>query len=420
MSKETQPRDKKIPAWFCQRENMALVFLAGVLLLLHLIALFQEDELIYDESANVAEANYVLYGDEMDPFYIEWGERNGFLLEDYEEVSLPHHMPLGKLILAASIGLIGDNNLGWRIGPVLFGTTSIIIFYLICQKLSSRRWFPLVATFIFAFENLCFVMSGLALQYVYGVTFLLLAFLLYLHGRLIPAAIILALGALCKIVVAFGGIVIVVHWLLVRREPTRNALKFLIIAPLAFVALLPLFDYWATGHLIYPWDRIYNYVDLHADPSLSQGPAAFRSLFGAMLPWDWLISPQSFRIWRDPSYEMTVNWPLWGLIIPLILYMSFEAVRQRWHSLAVFALLWFVCGYLPWFIIYWGFDRVSYPFYFYPIVPAVCLAAGYAIFQIGAFGWECNRAVLKWGVIALPFCWLAAHFAMFWMMAPIV
>jgi len=406
--------------WCRQPENIGVFAIAALMLVLHCVALFQVHDYIYDEIASIAEANYVLHGDELDTFYIEWGRSNGFPVEEYLDSGYLHHMPLGKLILAAGIGVFGDDALGWRVFSVLFGVMSILLFYLICQKLSSRKWLPLVATFIFAFDNMCFVMSGLALLDVYSLTFLMGAFLLYLHGKLIPAGIVLALGALSKIIVAFGGIVILLHWIFVRRAPVRDAAKFLIVAPLTFVALLPLLDYIAVGEFIPPWDRLWSFVDIHDDPSLAQGIAEYRALFGAFLPWEWLTMPRSMIIWADPSYELNVNWTLWGLIIPVMCYIIFEGIKQRWNSLCMFAFLWFVCGYLPWFIIYWAFDRVSYPFYFYTIVPAVCLAAGYAVCRIVSFSWGQNSVIVRWSIMMPAILWMAAHFVMFFMMAPII
>ncbi len=405
--------------WTKRPENLCVLFIAGLIFVLHFVAMFEVHDYIHDEIATIAEANFILYGEEMDPFYIRMAETNGFPIEEYKEVGFPHHMPLGKLIFASSIWVFGDNVLGWRIFPSLFGVASIILFYLICQKLTSKRWLPLVATFVFAFENMCFVMSGIAMLDVFGFTIMLASFLLYLHSRYIPAGIVLGLAVLAKMNVAYGGIIILLHFLFVRKQPKREIARFVIAAPLTFLILIPLLDYLALGEFIFPWDRIWNYINLHADPTLAQGPVNYMNLFSALFPWEWLTSPKLVRIWPDPSYEMNVNWTLWVLIIPLMAYMLFETVRQKRHSLSLFALLWFVCGYLPWFLIYWLFDRVSYPFYFYPIVPAVCLAAGYAICRMVSFGWDQNSQVLRWGIITPVVLWLTAHFVMFWLMAPI-
>ncbi|MFO8009232.1 MAG: hypothetical protein R6U89_00310, partial [Dehalococcoidia bacterium] len=65
-------------------------------------------------------------------------------------------------------------------------------------------------------------------------------------------------------------------------------------------------------------------------------------------------------------------------------------------------------------------DRVSYPFYFYPLIPAVCLAAAYVICELLTIAAQRGRREARWAIRTLPLLWLAAHSVMFWIMAPIV
>ncbi len=411
----------KMGRWFKQPHNFGACCIAGVVLILHVVALFQVTECIYDECATVADVNYILHGDDIDPYYLAWAEAHGYDVSEYMEEGYLHHMSLGRLFFAASISTFGDNSFGWRILPVLFGVAAIVLFYLICQYLSSSKWIPLVATGIFAFENLCFVMSGIAMLDVFGFTLALASCLLYFHKKPALAGIILALAVLAKINTGgFAGLVILGHWLIADRQSIISIVKLIGVSLGAFLVLLPVLDYIMVREIIFPWERIQLFFDIHNDPALAQSPGQYRDVFNAVFPWEWLTAPRTVTIWHDPSYELNTSWTLWGLIVPLVLYMLFETIKRKERSICLFSLLWFVCSYLPWFIIYWSFERVSYHFYFYPIVPALCLAAAYAICRMMSLGWRQHQLALRWGLVALPTLWMVAHFAMFWVMAPIL
>ncbi len=410
--------------WIRQPENIGLIAVALFLLILHLVAMGKVEDVIYDENHYVAEANFIrsINGAELDPYWLAVVSRLEMgieTVEDYKDIGYRYHLPVSKLLIALSISVFGDNPYGWRVMPALAGIAAIILFYLICRELTERRWLPLIATSIFAFENMTFVMAGVAMLDVFAYALMMGAFLAYLRGRYALAGVILAVAMMAKIPALFGAGVILVHWILTKGISIRNLTKFFAAMGLTFLLVLPLLDYIAIHELIYPWDRIHFMSEIYADPTLAQAPAQYRTLRKALLPWEWVTSPQSVVIWSHPSYEINPNWTLWGLIIPSMTYMLIESIRRRWHSLGVFSVLWFACIFFPWFAIYWFFDRVSYPFYFLPAIPAVCLAVGYAVFQILSFSAMYSNPVFKWSIRIPAISWMAAHFVMFWLMAPV-
>jgi len=56
-----------------------------------------------------------------------------------------------------------------------------------------------IATFLFALDDMVFITSGLALLDIYMVTFMLAAILFYLDERYILSGIFVALSANCKL-----------------------------------------------------------------------------------------------------------------------------------------------------------------------------------------------------------------------------
>jgi predicted membrane-bound dolichyl-phosphate-mannose-protein mannosyltransferase len=55
------------------------------------------------------------------------------------------------------------------------------------------------ATFLFAFENMSFAQSGIAMLDVFYVTLMLAGFLFYLRGNYLRCGILMGLSMLCKI-----------------------------------------------------------------------------------------------------------------------------------------------------------------------------------------------------------------------------
>ncbi len=377
--------------WFRQWENISALAIAAIVLTLHLVIINQVESRILDEQHYIPEANAILEG---------------------EEIDNPEHPPLAKLILAGSIKVFGDNTVGWRITPILFGVAGIILFYLICQKLTSRRWIPVLATSLFAFENMTFVMSSVAMLDVFGFTFMLAGFLLYLHNKYIPSGITIALSALAKLSGAFAGGIILLHWLLVRRRPKSDGLKFFAAAPVAFLALMPLFDYLAMGELLYPWDRIDFMISTHST-------LTFESIDHPALayPWEWLFYPDPMWFWYHPTYQANVNWTLWALTIPLPAYAVYEAVK-RLNSLCIFALSWMAGTWLIWIPIVLVTDRVMFKFYYYPSVGALYLILALGIHRLLTHTSRLDDSVLQWSVRAIIIALLLGHLAAFVIMSP--
>jgi predicted membrane-bound dolichyl-phosphate-mannose-protein mannosyltransferase len=54
---------------------------------------------------------------------------------DLHTTDRPEHPPLSKLIIVGGIELFGDNPIGWRLPPILFGIANLILLFLICRQL---------------------------------------------------------------------------------------------------------------------------------------------------------------------------------------------------------------------------------------------------------------------------------------------
>ncbi len=414
---------EKLFDWLRNKQNFLAVAVAGLMLVLHMISIGQVDSVIYDEYHYVREANALrlIAGAEIDESYFLIAEQEGYSsIEDYKDQAYRQHTPLGKLLIAAGIEVFGDNPYGWRVLPSLFGVFSIILFYFICLNLSSIKWLPLVATFIFAFENLSFTMSNLAMLDVFSVTFMMASFLAYLNSRYVLTGALIALSVIAKLSGVFGIGVIALHWFLIRRRHKTGGLKFLLSAAVSFVFILVFVDYLAIHQIIYPWDRLSYMMNYHSDLTFSSYAPEYIETLKASRPWEWLILPQSVVIWPDPTYETSPNWNLWVLIVPSICYTAYCSIKSRWDSYCAFAFLWFSGVFLSWLAIYLIWDRLMYEYYIYPAMGAVCLAMGYAICQSLIVAEKQDKLYIRWAIRLPIVAWLALHLLMFLFMAPVV
>ena len=394
------------------KAELAVYIMAGVVLLIHLLYISRPEALMGDESYYVNEAKRILAGNPM------------LTLE---------HPPLGKWIIALGGLIFGKTAFGMRIFPVLFGVASILLFYYICRTLVKRSpsaftapdvpaskweaWFspvifiPLMATFLFATDNLSFTQGHLATLDVFCLTLMLAGFLLYLRRNYLYCGIVLGLAALCKETAVFGVIAIVLHWVFSRRQQITEEFRdmwktlrqrtpasgesdilpmarMLAAAALTFIVLTPLLEYVKTSLWGNPVDRIL-YLLVGVSKGTAYGPAAWTSTS----PWVWLVKPdlQFYNAATElPRYFVTLGWTIWPLIIPSLSYVAYRVARTWKNCADIFSFT------FTWFLGVWGSlalielysHRPMYTYYIYPLVPAVCLA-------IALLAWRLWRTAQK-------------------------
>jgi dolichyl-phosphate-mannose-protein mannosyltransferase len=366
--------------------------------------------------------NYL--GDEI--FYVS--EANLFLHGTGME--RPEHPPLGKWLIAGGIFLFGDNPVGWRTPSIIFSAASIFLFYFICLRLVRRnsaeaniktwfqpknrwsKWFrpvtfiPVIATFLFATENMSFVLGHIAMLDVFCITFMLLGFLLYLRGNYLICGVVMGLSMLCKAMALLAILAIAIHLILTRRKEIAADIKFLwsrlrgslnlpaapdgdilktllipLAAALTWFVLLPVLQYPATHQWISPIKSSLDMLTTH----LSLNEAGYGSPSGiASKPWMWLIWPDGIYYWANPRYLLAIGWTVWVLIMPSIAFLIYEVARYRkkGNELAWFILAWFVGVYGLLVVLKLVTGRLMYHFYFYPAIPAVCLAIAWLFWRL--------------------------------------
>ena len=232
-----------------------------------------------------------------------------------------------------TIYVFTDNAFDWRFFSVIFGTIGIIVFYFICRKLKFSWKITLLATFLFAFEDMTFIHSGLALLDVYMVTFMLAAVLAYLDEKYIWMGIFIALSANCKLAGVLIIIAIFLHWAIYRKDKWQLLSIGLVVAVVAFVVFLVGFDIFIKGGIENPITRI---NALFSGTPANQFTSEKLSI--SSRPWTW-IYPQFIALKNgynspfipysyNPQYISFISSTIQILIIPTVGYMIYKAIKK--------------------------------------------------------------------------------------------
>lgn len=409
-------------------EPLWIFLIVAATLIMHLSTINEPAELILDEQHYIAAARSIIT------------EGKDTRME---------HPTLGKLLLAGSILLFGDNPTGWRALPVLFGTIDIILFFSICRRLHLSPRARLIAVYLFAFENMNFIQASVAMLDVFFFTFMLASFWLYLRKKYSLSAVSLGLSALCKLTGAMAAGAIGMHWFITQRESVRGGLSALtnrlsntaiarrlrpegkcapgaarrtwwpvieftasfLLAPLSFLVLMPIFDYIASGELTNPLWRVKEMMTLMT--SLTFTNARHDSM---SRPWEWLYYPRAMPYWYNPSYLGIMSYTIWALTIPAAVYLVYR--MWRGSSAATFAFWWFAFTFIPWIPASILTDRISFIFYFYPAIGAVCIGIGLAFSRLlgKARGFKRPMSMIVPGTVII---FMLAHFVILAVISPV-
>ncbi|MEN8615341.1 glycosyltransferase family 39 protein [Dehalogenimonas sp. THU2] len=324
----------------------------------HLGLLWFPNEMVLDE------AYYVEAGRE----YLQQGE-----LQQAE------HPPLAKLFITAGMQIFGDNPFGWRIMPAVFGLITIFFFYLICRELKFSNLVTNVATAMVAFENSIYLMASVAMLDIFTVALMLGGFWAYLARKYPAAVALLALAALCKLTAIFGVTAIGLHWLFFRRDRALTLAASGLAAYVGVLLLIPGLEFILTGEWSNPLERAATLVSVPTTITFENSTHP-----SAVHPWQWVLGYQVMPFWWSPQYISAVNPTVWALTIPVFIWTAWLGIRRK-HETAFFAAAWIFATLIVWIVIGYITDRITYIFYFVPIVGGIVV--GIAVFMEKALEW---------------------------------
>jgi dolichyl-phosphate-mannose-protein mannosyltransferase len=153
--------------------EVVVVFLMSLaFLLFHISTLSYE---VFDEQFYVAGARSILHG-----------------LPDVN----PEHPPAAKYLIAAGMRMAGDNPLGWRLMPAIFGALLMSVVFLWMSK--QGRDVAWTAVALLATNGFWFVMSRMAMLSIFEVTFTVIGLYLLTERRYWLCGVAIGLATACR------------------------------------------------------------------------------------------------------------------------------------------------------------------------------------------------------------------------------
>jgi len=367
---------------------LPITMIAAFGLLLRLWNLDRPKGFIFDEVYYAKNANSLI--------------KHGVELNSAGQAEFIVHPPLGKWLIGIGIKLFGNNEFGWRISAVIFGTASIVLIYLLALKLFDSILLASLSAAFLALDGLNLVMSRVALLDIFLMFFILLATYFLLTNQYWLSAI--SIGAASGI--KWSGAYLIPVFLLISLNFAKSGfIRQLAIRVTQFI-ITPVLVYLSTwlGWIFNSdgWDR--NWAATQRDSFV---PDVLRNLWHyhaeilnfhaglndehsyAANPWSWLIlgRPTSFYYQTPTSCGSTkcaqeilaIGTPIlwWAATLALAVTIGFWISKRDIKSNLILSGV--VVTYLPWFLIQ---NRTMFFFYAVTISPFLILALVYMISKL--------------------------------------
>jgi predicted membrane-bound dolichyl-phosphate-mannose-protein mannosyltransferase len=342
--------------------------------------------LIFDENFYVNAARVIL-GWHVAPGHPYAGDPTG--LDPNNE-----HPPLGKLLIAGSMRVFGDNAFGWRLPSLLTGLLAILLVYAVVRAAGGTEWLGVLAATVFAFDNLALVQSRVAMLDMPLLVLLLFGVWLWLRRWRLAAGAALGLAGLIKEAALYGlaalllievGIVVADRlrargW---NLEAVRGAVSLVLGFTTVFVIGLWALDLLVTPYNT-PWAHVRDILKYGFSLVRENGPANEESR-----PWAWLaneVQEHYLRVTEDISvngqvtatrdvilFRAAMNPVVIGAAPLAVAYTAWRAWRFR-ERLSIWIVAWVAGTYLSFYPVVLIQGRTTYLFYFLMTLPAVCVA----------------------------------------------
>ncbi|HEX5589262.1 MAG TPA: glycosyltransferase family 39 protein [Candidatus Limnocylindrales bacterium] len=338
------------------------------------------------------------------------------------------HPPLGKVLMAASMAVFGDNGLGWRLPSLIAGMVALGAVYRIVRAAGESQWLGVLAVGILALDNLTFVHGRIGTLDMLVLAPILLAAWMALRDRWLVAGGLVGLGLLVKLTALYGLLALLVLAGIALLERWRRA-RALTIADFRPAALLLLGTVVVAGAGLTILDSRYTTfaspVD-HVRHMLQYGAALTREggppedcISNDSTPWQWLVNDCEMRYLRvaettrvdgeviashaSIDFRGAMNPALLGAMVFAVPFAGLLALRRR-SRLALWSLVWMGANYLPFIPLVLFGQRVTYIYYFLPVVPALAAAIALLLLRAGL------PRILLWAFVA-AYAWAyAAYF----------
>jgi len=290
------------------------------------------------------------------------------------------HPPLAKLIQAASVKLLGDHSLAWRLPSALFGTLSIAALYLFTLTIFKNHQLALIAAAIFSLDGLQLTMSRITMNDIFLVTWLLLTlkfFYQYFTAKtskksnqyLCLTAIFTGLSLATKHS-AFLLYPIFILFLLPKIKHFFKHPKQLLLTAYSLL-LIPTFIYFLSytqfflqGHTLKQFYQLHQQIYWY-----QANLTATHAYQSAAWQWPLLIRP----VWFHVDYFKTTIANIYNLGNPAIFWVGLIALiytlTQKLTQKTRYLLACYFILFLPWIFS----PRILFLHHYLPALPFLCL-----------------------------------------------
>jgi len=374
------------------------------------------------------------------------------------------HPYLVPALLAAGMSILGQYNAaGWRLFPALLGTFSIPLLFGIAWKVSGDKRMAYLAATLLSLDVMFFSQSSGGLLDVPPVFFGMGAFFAYFVGlkvwkfdKYAIAGVLLGVAGLAKETAVFFVLAFLAYVFFFgggsRWYRVYAVFKVALVVGLVFAIGLQAYDSTLASSAMPTFVQHVSYIfsygsSLRAEQLACQPTTGYWCKY-PILPTDWLLyySPVAYYATSVSvcpnsvngvcqggaySYVSLAYYGVTNLIetwtvfvwVPLVAYAIFRWYRNTRSPqegaqltleltppemsggtrLGALALVWFLGTYVPYLGLFLT-QRVTYPFYFVPAIPAVALGASWWLTR----DWFPRK--LMWVYLAFAFLFFFVYF----------
>ncbi len=338
------------------------------------------------------------------------------------------HPPLGKVLIALSMAVFGDNGLAYRLPSLVFGMVALGALFLIVRAAGESIWLGILAVALFAFDNLSFVHGRIGTLDMPVLACILLGAWCALRERWFLAGVCLAIGTLFKLTALYGllavlllvAVGLIVLWRRERRvrlADFRPSAVLLVTYGVVFIVGLGILDNRFTTYPN-PFDHLRHMLEYGANLHWAHGLPSV-CVTNESTPWQWLVNDCQMGYLRvattvkvgseivatTPTVDFrgAMNPVLLGAL-PLAMLFTFWYAWRTGSTLARWSVAWAAANYLPYVFLAIVAQRITYIYYFLPVVPAVAVAIAILLRRASL-----PRFVM-WGFVVVYLVGFAAYF----------
>ncbi len=334
------------------------------------------------------------------------------------------HPPLGKALMALSMAIFGDNGIGWRLPSVLAGMVALAAVYGVVRAAGETARLGLLAVTLFALDNLGLVHGRIGTLDMLALAPMLVGAWLGLRGHWGLAGVACAVATMVKLTGGFAVVALLLFQIIVVLMAWRRTgrigvadLKPSILFVSVFVAV-GLSGLWLLDLRFSQFpDPLTHLAHMASFGTSLQAPAGPTGI--ASNPWQWLVNEVQINYLRvtvdtttagkvvashaSIDFRGALNPILIGAAPLAFLFTGWLAWRRR-SLAAIWSLTWAAANFLPYVVLVVVNQRITYLYYFLPVVPALAVAVALILVRSGL------PRFVSWGYLAAMVAGFLAYY----------